>query len=334
MRRFVASTLVGCAISTLSTSAELAAEKALPLRTVVDVRLTGGSSRLDYESLDPKRTLLFIAHLGASEVIVVDTKANRVVKTISDLSKVHGVLAVPELNRVYASATGTNEVAVIDESSLKVIARVPAGTYPDGMAFVPDRHKLYVSDEHGGADTVIDTDTNRRIATVALGGDVGNTQYDARTHRIFVNVQTKGDLVAIDPSTNGVVARYPISGCKSNHGLLIDDAHRLAYIACEENATLVVFDLRKLAQTQTVPIGPDPDVLGYDRGRSTLYVACESGTVTMLAARKDGLHKLAEAFVAENAHVVAVDDRTHRLYFPLLEPGGTPLLRVMEPTEP
>jgi YVTN family beta-propeller protein len=323
-----------CAVSVLSAWAALPAERTLPFRTVADVPLTGGSSRLDYESLDPKRNLLFIAHLGASQVIVVDTKANRVVKTISGVSQVHGVLVVPELGRVYASATGANEVAVIDETSLKIVARVPAGTYPDGMAFVPERHKLYISDERGGTDTVIDTGTNSRIATIALGGDVGNIQYDARARRIYVNVQTKSDLIAIDPSRDTIVGRYPISGCASNHGLLIDEKHRLAYIACEENAKLVVFDLRKLLQTKTVPIGSDPDVLAYDRGRSILYVACESGTVTMLAASNEGPRKLAEAFLAENAHVVAVDERTHRLYFPLPQPGGTPLLRVMEPSEP
>jgi YVTN family beta-propeller protein len=331
MRRFVASTLAGCAVSILSTTAMPSAKQTLPLRTVADVPLTGGSSRLDYESLDPKRNLLFIAHLGASQVIVFDTKANRVVKTISDLSQVHGVLAVPEIGRVYASATGTNEVAVIDESSLKVVARVPGGTYPDGMAFVPDRHELYVSDEHGDSDTVIDTVANRRIATIPLGGDVGNTQYDARTRRIFANVQTKGDLVAIDPSSDKIVARYPVPGCKSNHGLLIDDDHRRAYIACEENATLVVFDLAKLAVSQTLATGQDPDVLAYDRGRSALYIACESGTLSILSAGEKRLKKTAEGFLAENAHVVGVDERTHRLYFPLLNPGGEPSLRVMEP---
>jgi YVTN family beta-propeller protein len=329
MKRIVL-TLAGSLVSGLWSSAALPADRTLPLRTVVDVPLSGGSSRLDYESLDPKRNLLFIAHLGASQLIVVDTKRHRVVKTISDVSNVHGVLAVPELNRVYASVTGTNEVAIIDEKSLQVVARVPAGTYPDGMAFAPKQHKLYVSDEHGDTDTVIDTNTNHRVATIALGGDVGNTQYDPRTHHILVNVQTRGELVAIDPSADGVVARYPISGCKSNHGLLIDDRHRLAYIACEDNATLVVFDLRKLSQKQTVPIGRDPDVLAYDDGRSTLYVASESGTVTMLDATNDGVRKIAEGFLAENAHVVAVDERTHRVYFPLLEPNGTPLLRVME----
>src|SRR5437867_41374 len=45
----------------------------LPLRTIADVPLGGGSSRLDYESLDQGAGLLFIAHLGASMVSVLDT---------------------------------------------------------------------------------------------------------------------------------------------------------------------------------------------------------------------------------------------------------------------
>jgi YVTN family beta-propeller protein len=60
---------------------------------------------------------------------------------------VHGVLAVPELGHVYATATGDNEVAVIDAASLAVVARVPVGRFPDGLACAPATHKLYVSDK-------------------------------------------------------------------------------------------------------------------------------------------------------------------------------------------
>jgi YVTN family beta-propeller protein len=212
---------------------------------------------------------------------------------------------------------------------LKVIDRVPAGTYPDGMAFDPVDHKLYVSDEHGDTDTVIDTTSNRRVATIPLGGDVGNTEYDQRDHRIYVNVQTRGELVAIDPSKDSIVARYPVPGCKSNHGLQLDDAHRKAYIACEQNSRLVVFDLAALKATQTFAIGDDPDVLAYDLGQSILYVASESGTVSMLSASADRLTKIGEGFLGKNAHIVAVDQSTHRLYFPVLGDSG-PRMLVMQ----
>ncbi len=142
----------------------------LQLKSIADVPLGGHPTRLDYASLDAGRHLLFIAHLGDSEVIVFDTEARRVVKRIANVSHVHGVLAIPELGRVYASATGTDEVVAIDETALQVIARMPGGTYPDGLAYGPEARKVYVSDEHGGTDTVLDVGTNTRVATVQVGG--------------------------------------------------------------------------------------------------------------------------------------------------------------------
>ncbi|AJC60713.1 MULTISPECIES: hypothetical protein [Streptomyces] len=100
---------------------------ALPLRVVKEIALPGDSSRFDYASLDPDRGLLFIAHLGASQVIEVDVRAGRVVRTIDGLP---GVLVVPALHRVYATATDANEVVAVDETTGTVLHRSPTGDYP------------------------------------------------------------------------------------------------------------------------------------------------------------------------------------------------------------
>ena len=153
----------------------------IPLRTVADVPLTGRATRLDYQSFDPQSGRLYVAHLGDDMLTVFDTNTGKVVGDVKDLKSVHGVLAVHELHRVYASATGTNELAVIDDQTLQVVARVPAGDYPDGIAYASKEGKLYVSDKHGKTDTVIDAKTNQRVATIQLAGGAGNTQYDAES---------------------------------------------------------------------------------------------------------------------------------------------------------
>lgn len=300
----------------------------LPLRRVADITLPGNATRLDYQTLDAAKGRLFIAHLGDSQVIAVDTGGQRVLATVSNVSAVHGVLAVPEVHTLYASATGTNEVVAIDESTLKVKARMPGGVYPDGMAFDPVTRRLFVSDERGGTDTVIDTNTNRRVATIALGGEVGNTQYDPVSRHIFANVQTTGDLVEIDPNRNRVLRRIALRGCDGNHGLLIDAPNRRAFIACEDNATLVWLDMRDMRIIREWTIGSDPDVLALDPHAQRLYVASESGTVSVFL---DGstVSRLAEAYLAPAAHTVAVDPATHLVYFPLENIDGRPVLRVM-----
>ncbi len=321
----ILSTLIGVAFG------EPAARQGLTLVRLADVPLGGNTTRLDYASLDPGRHLLFIAHLGDSAVIVFDTQVQRLVTRMSGMSKVHGVLAIPELGVVYASATGSNEVVAIDEDSLRITARIPGGVYPDGMAYAPPVHRLYVSDELGGTETVIDVRTNTRIATIPLGGEVGNTQYDSATGHIFANVQTRRQLIEIDPVTDRIVARIELPGAEGNHGLLIEPDQRRAFIACQENHKLVVLDLESRKVVASFDVGENPDVLAYDRALHYVYVAAESGIVSVFKAQSGQVSHAGGGLIGPNAHVVAVDPSTHRTFFPLKDLGGQTVLRIMSP---
>src|SRR5436190_3538108 len=305
----------------------------LPLRVLTDIARSAGTTRLDYQSLDSASGRLYIAHLGSDLMTVFDVNKQMIVGDLKDLSHVHGVLAVPQLHLVYASATGTNELVVIDDQSLSIVARIPAGDYPDGIAYAAKENKIYVSDLHGKTDTVIDAKTNQRLTTIQLGGGAGNSQYDSVADRIFVTVDGREELAEIDPATDQVAARYSLTGCKGSHGLLIDSENRLAFAACEENSRLVVFDLQSKKATATLAVGADPDVLAFDSGLHRLYVSAESGNVAIFDERNRQLQKVFEGFFAPNAHSVAVDSRTHRVYFPLQNVGGKSVLRIALPSD-
>jgi DNA-binding beta-propeller fold protein YncE len=306
----------------------------LPLKLVKDVALSGRPARLDYQSLDSKTHLLFIAHLGDGFVTAFDVEKGKVVHEIRDVSQVHGVLAIPALGRCYASATGTKEVVAIDEKTFEITARMPGGGYPDGMAWDPETQKLYVSDESGGGEVVIDTKKNEKVATIDIGGEAGNTQYDPASKRVFVNNQTTNELIAIDPTTDKVVGRTKVPGGEGNHGLLIEPERRLAFLACQGNDKLVVLDMKSMKVVSSHPIGRGNDVLAFDPGLRRLYVSSESGVVSVFElgeAPSTEVKKIGEAFLAKNAHTVAVDADTHRVYFPLKDVGGKPALWIMEP---
>jgi DNA-binding beta-propeller fold protein YncE len=321
-----------CSVTTIGAAASPTPTPtpALHLKPLMDIPLGGRTTRLDYASVDAGRQLLFIAHLGDGEVIAVDTGSHRLLKRIANVAQVHGVLAISELGRVYASATGTNEVVAIDEKSLAIIARMPGGTYPDGLAYSPETHKVYVSDEHGGTDTVIDVVSNSRVATVQIGGVIGNTQYDAASHHMFINAQSTSELVEVNPSTDQIVRRIKVAGANGNHGLLIDADSQRAFIACEGNDRLIVLDLRSGAVLAQFPVAKDPDVLAFDAQRQKLYVAGESGEVSEFSVSGNSVSKSGESFLARNAHVVAVQPTTHEVYFPLTNVNGRPVLRIMQ----
>ena len=302
----------------------------LPLRRVEDVPLTGGTSRFDYTSLYGSR--LYIAHLGSDEVVVVDVGTGEVVATIEGLPGVHGVLVVPELGRIFATATDANELVALDDETGAVLGRVKTGQFPDGLAYEPTTNRVFISAKLGGSVTVVDAESLQRIGQVELGGEVGNVRLDPASGRVLANAQSAGELVAIDPQSLEVVARTRLDGCEANHGLLVDAERRLAFVACEDNATLVVVDLATGRQSGRFEVGDAPDVLAFDPGLHRLYVAAESGVVTVLDEVEGTLRLLARGKLADSAHTVAVDPATSLVYFPLEDVDGEPVLRVMEPT--
>jgi hypothetical protein len=208
----------------------------LPMHRVAEVTMPGDGSRFDYASLDPGRGLLFIAHLGAGQVIEADIRTRRIVRVITGLPDVHGVLVVPALHRVYATATGANTMTILDEDTGRVLARTPTGAYPDGLAYDPVHNTVWVTNETGGSETVIDATTGALRGTVRLGGEAGNVAYDPTGNRIIVDVQTRNDLAVIDPAQGTVTERHALAGCDHDHGLQLDVPHDRAFVACDGNA--------------------------------------------------------------------------------------------------
>jgi DNA-binding beta-propeller fold protein YncE len=311
-------------------------EAALGLRKVADIPLEGGETRYDYPSIDPQRGLLFIAHLGAGQVVVFDLKQQKVAAYISDVAGAHGVAVVPETGRVYVSATGTRQVVTIDEQTLRVSARADGGEYPDGVAYEPETQKLFVSDETGGGVIVIDARTNQRTNRIDMGGEVGNTQYDSVAHRILSAAQAHNQLVAIDPKSEMIVERYDLPGCDEPHGFTLDSPSRLAFVSCAANARLLMLNLQTRQVIASDSVGDIPDVLAFDTGLRRLYVAAESGIVAAFRVRESALEKMGQVYLAPNAHTIAVDSQSHRVYVPLENLNGRAVLSVYEPlqTEP
>jgi DNA-binding beta-propeller fold protein YncE len=160
---------------------------------VARIPLPGGNSRFDYASLDPGRGLLFVAHLDASQVAEINIRTGRVVRTIPDLPQVHGVLVIPALHRVYATATAADLVVRINEGTAHV------GVEPDVEAYDPRAGRLYVASESG------------YVSVLQLHGH--------RLQVIYSNyLADDAHVVALDPATGRSYFPYfPVLGASGGH---------------------------------------------------------------------------------------------------------------------
>ena len=301
------------------------------LKQIAVIDLPGpAGKRFDYLTIDYDDNYLLSAHLAAGLLYVIDLGSNRVVKAIADVPGVEGVEFVPELKKVYTSDWYENKIGVVDLKSMAVVKKLPTEAKPDGSTYAPPFHKLYVSDERGKAEAVVDVSTDKIIKTLHFDSETGMPQYDAEARRVYVNLQDQNIFAVIDPATDEVVARYPVGECRGNHGMALDAKHHRAFLACEENNLMTVFDLDKHKPIASLRMADGPDVIKFDAGLRRIYVACSSGAISVFQADDpDHYRKLEDFPVQKKVHSLAVNEKTHRIYTPEEQENGKPVSKMI-----
>jgi DNA-binding beta-propeller fold protein YncE len=342
----------------------------------------------DFQTIDPQTHLLFIAHTGVNpdkehainpsfnpdkgrqtdgNVVVFNTEHNKVVKLLN-LPQVAGIIAAPDLGKVFASNATDGIVYVIDEHTFATTP-IQLGQFdaPDAMDYDQADHLLIVSqpgmptnpDKTANIDPknqnvgVIDVVNNKLLRKIPLGvdvkkfgDDVGHVQFDPVTQHVFVVtlplpnqddanpvVTPPSFLAEADPFTGTVLRRIKLPDtCVNPHGFVLDAQQRVGFIACIDSQNLVRFDLRTMkADTTLLPVLFKPDILRIDHSSHVLYVACAAGiSLFDESGRQWERSKLGDYFLGGGSnHTVAIDEATHRVFLPLPSVGGRPILRVV-----
>ena len=113
---------------------------------------------------------VWIHNDGDGSVHVIDSSKDEVVRTLKDLGKGAGRMAVSADGRWAASTHGgTQDVALIDAATKTVVATIPVGKGPGFPLFSPDGSKLYVMNYGMGDIAVIDTATRKVVARHKAG---------------------------------------------------------------------------------------------------------------------------------------------------------------------
>jgi DNA-binding beta-propeller fold protein YncE len=307
----------------------------LPLVRVSDVKLPGRATRFDYQDIDPVQGHLVVAHMNDGAVVVTKLSDGSVVKELKGIPTARGIAVADDAGIIFVTSS-PNQLVLIDNQALTEIKRVTTGKWPDGVGWDPKDKVVGVSDQGDGAISLIaDAGSGERTQT-KLGVETGNVIYDGARGVFWITVvmaSPPDQLVAIDPTSGAIAERIGLPGCKGAHGLRLHPNGESALIACENNDTLARVDLGGNHAIATHKAGAGPDVLSIDPGLGWLYVAAESGDLTVFDINKPGVVLLGHGHPGANSHSVAVDPATHRVFFPLMKgPNGTPLLRIMKPT--
>ena len=328
---FVIALLVAAgAGASVKSGAGVAIAETTPLRRVAEFELPGPpGKRFDYLTIDEDDNYLLSTHLAAGLLHVIKLANNAVVGTVRDVPGAEGVAYIAEGKKVYTANWWENKIGVVDLARMSVVKRIPTEDKPDGIAYAAPFHKAYVSNERAKAVRVIDVRTDTIVKVLRFDSETGVPQYDPAARKVYVNLQDRNTFAVIDPATDTVVDTYPVDGCRENHGMAIEPQHRRAFLSCEGNSVLTIFDLDAHKAIAHLPMAKGADVVMFDPGLGRIYVACSSGAISVFQM-DDPMHfrKLADVPVEPKIHSLAVDPRTHRIYAPAEQEKGRPASKM------
>ena len=252
------------------------------------------------------------------------------VKSIPGVPGITGREFVPESRKVYTSDWGEEKIGIVDLHSMTVVKRLATAAKPNGSTYAAPFHKVYVSDTLGKAVAVVDVDKDEIVKTIEFASETGMPQYDSSARKVYVNLRNTNEVAEIDPATDKVLGKYPVDGCRFNHGMAVDSDHHRGFLLCSGNKTFTVFGLDTHKSIAHLPMPAGADVVKFDSGWSRIYVACSSGFISVFQAQDADHYRKLEDFPVENmVHSLAVDSTTHRVYAPEQQEHGHPVARMI-----
>jgi DNA-binding beta-propeller fold protein YncE len=338
---FVLASCGSCRAGTITSTPDAAAPAAnglsasLPLVVVAETPLPGGSTRFDYQDIDRDQGHLVIAHMNDGTVDVVNLSDGSIAKVIPNVPRARGIVVAADVGLFFVTSS-PNQLVEVDNKTLAEVRRVTTGNGPDGVGWDPKDKIVATSDQSDGAISLIGGAGAGPRAQVKLGTETGNVVYDGPRGVFWITVvgpSAPDRLVAIDPVAAKTKASIALPGCDGAHGLRIHPDGASAYVACENNDKLARVDLGGSNAVALASTGSGPDVLGVDPTIGWLYVAAESGDLTVFDLHHAGLVLVGHDHPGDHSHSVAADPATRRVFFPLVKgANGTPALRIMKPT--
>lgn len=335
--RKVPRTMCSCLAIVISWLALSCSASPQALRKVATIDLPGpAGQRFDYLAVDEEDHYVLSAHLGPGLLYVVDTKTDKVVKVIHGLPSITGLEYVPGFHKVYTSNWGEEKIGVVGLHTMSVIKRMPTESKPNGIAYAEPFRKVYLVNTLGKAISIVDVNKDEIVKVLRFNSETGTPGYDAVAKKIYVTLRSTNEVAEIDPSTDRLIGRYPVEGCRFNHGMAVDSEHHRAFLLCGGTRNLTVFALDSHKAIAHFPIPAGADVVKFDSGLGRAYAACSSGAISIMQEDDpEHFRKIEDFPVQKFVHSLAVDPATHRVYAPEQEEDGRPVARlvVYEPSK-
>jgi DNA-binding beta-propeller fold protein YncE len=323
--------LTACLLLAVGNEFAVAAEPAT-LELLQTIPLKGAAGRLDHLAIDSKHARLFVANLSNNSLDVVDLKAGKLLKQISDQKKIQGIAYAPDLDRIYVGNGTGGACNVFDGKEYKLLKsiKLPGA---DNVRYVARRRLVYVGHAEK-ALSAIDANTYEVKAEIKLPGRPEGFQLETKRPRLYMNTVDPTRLVVVDTDKNEVLHRYPLKLADRAYPMAVDEANHRLFLGCRNKPSVVVMDSETGKEVASVAIPEDIDDLFFDAKNKRLYASCGAGSLAVIRQRDADHYETLETIpTVKLARTCFFDPAGERLYLIVPRQDGEegPTIRVYQP---
>jgi DNA-binding beta-propeller fold protein YncE len=235
----------------------------------------------DHFGIDLKGNRLFTTPEDYKAVVVFDLKTGKQIHVIGGIARPHAVLYREDLNRIYITDGTSGDLKILDGTSYKLLSSVKLLEDADSIGYDPATKYLYI--DNGGGDvhqtysmlSVVDTTGATKLADIKIDGETLEAMtLEKSSPKLYVNNRTKNQVDVIDREKRALVASWPVTKCKVNVAMALDEANHRLFVACR-TGVISVLDTQSGKEVTALPITKGVDDLTYDAASKRVYAACD-----------------------------------------------------------
>jgi DNA-binding beta-propeller fold protein YncE len=262
--------------------AQARSQTAAPIKLIQTYELPAEvKGNFDHFGIDLKGGRLFATPEGYHAVVVFDLKTGKLVHKIDGIGKPHAVLYREDLNRIYITDGDAGDLKIFDGTTYKLVSSVELLEDADSVGYDPVTKYLYI--DNGGGDvhqtysmlSVVDTTAGTKLADLKIDGDTLEAMaLEKSTPKMYVNNRAKNQVSVLDRDKRELVASWPVTLCKNNVAMALDEANHRLFVACR-TSQIAVLDTQTGKEITSFAITKGVDDITYDAASKRIYAACD-----------------------------------------------------------
>ena len=260
----------------------LRCQETVPLKLVQTFQLSPQvKGNFDHFGIDLKGGRLFATPEGYHAVVVFDLKTGKLVHKIDGIGKPHAVLYREDLNRIYVTDGDAGDLKIFDGTTYSLVSTVKLLEDADSIGYDPATKYLYI--DNGGGDvhqtfsmlSVVDTTAGEKLADLKIDGETLEAMtLEKSTSKMYVNNRSKNQVSVVDRQKRELVASWPVTLCKNNVAMALDETNHRLFVACR-TGQIAVLDTQTGKEVTSFPITKGVDDITYDAANKRVYAACD-----------------------------------------------------------